>query len=118
MVRVRGSRRTVLVLIVIVAIAATAAAQRRRGGFGGGFFVRPPANPPYDGAFQFCRIMFRQNPNGDGGGWSVDYPRADINLTYRLSELTATRVSRDSRGDYNHLVFQLTDPELFKCPFI
>ena len=35
---------------------------------------------------------FPQNPNGDGGGWSVDYPRADINLMYRLSELTAAGV--------------------------
>ncbi len=62
--------------------------------------------------------MFRQNPNGDGGGWSVDYPRADINLMYRLSELTATSVSRDSHGDYQHLVFQLADAALFKCPFV
>src|SRR5262245_12489417 len=97
-------------------LAATAAAQRRRFG-GGGFFMRQE-NPGYDGAFQFCRIMFPQNPDGDGGGWSVDYPRADINLTYRLSELTVTSVSRDSRGDYNHILIRLTDAELFKCPFI
>ena len=62
--------------------------------------------------------MFRQNPYGDGDGWSVDYPRADINLSYRLSELTTTSVSRDGRGSYNHAVFQLTDEELYKCPFI
>ena len=62
--------------------------------------------------------MFRQNPYGDGDGWSVDYPRADINLSYRLSELTTTSVSRDARGNYNHAVFQLTDPELYRCPFI
>src|SRR5580765_7861111 len=80
--------------------------------------MRPPANPPYDGMFQFCRIMFRQNPNGDGGGWSVDYPRADINFPYRLGELTATRISRDANGNPNHAVFQLTDDELYKCPFI
>ena len=114
---VRGRKKIVVALAVAVCLAATAAAQRRRFD-GGGFYFRPPANPSYDGAFQFCRIMFPQNPNGAGGGWSVDYPRADINLMYRLSELTATKVSRDSRGDYNHLVFRLTDPELFKCPFI
>ena len=50
----------------------------------------------------FCRIMFQQNPYGDGGGWSVDYPRADINLTYRLSELTLTSVSKDNHGNFNH----------------
>jgi hypothetical protein len=116
--RLTRRRRLALTILVIVGLAASAAAQRRRGFGGGGFFMRPPANPPYDGMFQFCRIMFRQNPNGDGGGWSVDYPRADINFPYRLSELTATRVSKDANGNPNHAVFQLTDDELYKCPFI
>jgi hypothetical protein len=98
-------------------VAATAAAQRGRRGFGGGRFM-PESNAPYDGAFRFCRIMFRQNPYGDGDGWSVDYPRADVNLAYRLSELTSTSVSRDEHGNYNHAVFQLTDAELYKCPFV
>ena len=112
-------RRSILVAISIAAcLAATAAAQGGRGGFGGGRFARLEPNPPYDGAFRFCRIMFRQSSYGDGDVWSVDYPRADINLSYRLSELTATSVSRDARGNYNHGVFQLTDPELYRCPFI
>jgi hypothetical protein len=118
-IRLSGRWTKILIALAIAAsLAATAAAQRGRRFGGGGFYMRPPVNPPYDGAFQFCRIMFRQNPNGDGGGWQVDYPRADINLTYRLSELTSTSVSKDSHGNYNHMVFQLTDPELFKCPFV
>jgi hypothetical protein len=72
----------------------------------------------YNGAFLFCRIIFRRNPYGDGGGWGVDYPRADINLTFRLSELTKTPVTRDPREDYNHVVLRLTDPLLYHCPFI
>ena len=111
-------RRIYVAAAIALCVAATAAAQRGGRGFGGGRFTRREANAPYDGAFRFCRIMFRQNPSGDGDGWSVDYPRADINLSYRLSELTATRVSRDADGDFNHAVFQLTDPELYKCPFI
>jgi len=105
-------------LAIALCLAATAAAQRRRFGGGGRFqtFIEPSA--PYDGGFRFCRINFRQNPNGDGGGWAVDYPKADINLMYRLSELTATGVSRDSRGNYNHATLVLTDAELYKCPFI
>jgi hypothetical protein len=116
MSRFQRNRRTIVVLLVVVGLAATAAAQRRRGGFGG-FYARQE-NLPYDGAFRFCRIMFRQNPNGDGGGWSVDYPRADMNLTYRLSELTAPIVGKDEKGNYRNVVFQLTDDELYKCPFI
>jgi hypothetical protein len=116
---VRRHQRILVALAIAFSLAATVAAQRnRRGGFGGGRFQTLEANAPYDGAFRFCRIMFPQNPNGDGAGWSVDYPRADINLMYRLSELTAAGVSRDSRGEYNHAVFRLTDPELYKCPFI
>src|SRR5262249_6195135 len=42
----------------------------------------------------------------------------DINFPYRLSELTATSVSKDSRGDPNHVLLRLTDPELDRCPFI
>ncbi len=117
MTRLRRYRPLVVALAIAVTCAAGAAAQRR-GGFGGGRFIRLEPNAPYDGAFRFCRIMFRQNPSGDGDGWSVDYPRADINLSYRLSELTATSVSRDAHGNYNHTVFQLTDPELYRCPFV
>ena len=109
----RPGRGTTLVLLVAgLCVAATAAAQRGRFGF------RLPTNPPYDGGFMFCRIMFRQASNGDGGGWAVDYPRADMNLPYRLSELTLTPVSRDEKGNYNHAVLRLTDPELYHCPFI
>jgi len=71
-----------------------------------------------DGTFQFCRIMFTDNPLGDGGDWSVDWPRADINLSIRLSELTKTLVGKAPSGDPNHLLMRITDEALFKCPFI
>src|SRR4026207_1447089 len=103
---VRRPRESGPALAIAVSLAASVAAQRGRRGFGGGRFqTRIGPNAPYDGTFRFCRIMFRQNPNGDGDGWSVDYPRADINLSYRLSELTSTSVGRDGQGGYNHAVF-------------
>jgi hypothetical protein len=105
-------------LLIAVGLAGTAAAQRFRGGGQQRGISFLAANPDYDGAFMFCRIQFRQNPQGDGNGWSVDYPRADINFPYRLSELTATSVSKDKNGNFNHVVLALTDPELYKCPFI
>jgi hypothetical protein len=72
----------------------------------------------YDGRFVFCRLAFRQAPDGDGGGWSVDYPRADMNFPFRLGELTETSISRDSRGEPNHVVLTAMDPHLFECPFV
>jgi Domain of unknown function (DUF4159) len=110
---VRFSKQKAIVLVLVtLSVAASAAAQRRR------FSQQVTANSPYDGAFRFCRIMFRQNPYGDGDGWSVDYPRADLNLPYRLSELTSTIVSKDTAGNPNHAVLRLTDDELYRCPFV
>jgi hypothetical protein len=72
----------------------------------------------FDGGFQFCRIVFRNAPDGDGNGWSVDWPRADENLSVRLAELTRTHVSVDETGEPKHLLVRLTDPALFHCPFV
>jgi hypothetical protein len=112
-------RTTAAVAIIFAILAAGAAAQfqgrRGRGGYG----PRIGPNPAYDGAFMFCRIMFHNASNGDGGGWYVDYPRADQNLSFRFSELTTTQVSRDIAGNFNHVVIQLTDADrLARCPFI
>src|SRR5262249_54430527 len=73
------------VAVTLAAAGVHAQFQRRgRGGFGY-YGPRVQENPKYDGAFQFCRISFRNASNGDGAGWYVDYPRADENLTFRLS---------------------------------
>ncbi|MEO8677603.1 MAG: DUF4159 domain-containing protein [Vicinamibacterales bacterium] len=111
-------RRLALIVVLALAAAASGEAQRRGGGRGGGFNVNIATPESFDGAFQFCRVAFRQNRYGDGGNWSVDYPRADMNLSIRLSELTKTHVSFDSAHDPNHLVVRLTDEALFQCPFI
>ena len=112
-------RRVALAALIAIAAAAVLSAQFRRGGRFGGYGPSPGVNPKYDGAFTFCRIMVRNAPDGDGNGWWVDWPRADTNLSFRLSELTTTLVSRDATGGFNHVVIKLTDDaELSKCPFI
>ena len=109
-------RRFAIVAVLLAAAAATVDGQRRGRGFARS--VRTPTPESFDGAFNFCRVMFSYSNMGDGGGWAVDYPRADVNLSIRLSELTKTRISLAPSGDPNHLVVRLTDPELFQCPFI
>jgi len=111
---------TVLVLAALIAVATTVEAQfggRFRRGFGG---VRMSTPEDVDGSFQFCRIVFNGDFRGDnqGGSWNVDWPRADINLSIRLSELTKTTVGKQSDGEPNHLLMRLTDPVLYQCPFI
>jgi hypothetical protein len=113
--------RTVAVAVLVAAtLASSAGAQfQRRGGGRFGRGMQTISNPSYDGAFMFCRIMFRNASNGDGGGWSVDWPQADVNLSFRFSELTRTSVSRGPTGEFNHIVIPLTDAErLSHCPFI
>jgi hypothetical protein len=123
-----------LVFAVVTAVAASGEAlvvsdftigrdrerveRQRRGGGRGGFSVRPATPEDFDGTWQFCRVAFRANRYGDGSGWSVDYPRADINMSIRLSELTKTTVGFDGPEDPKHVVVRLTDPTLFQCPFI
>jgi hypothetical protein len=111
---------SVLALAVLVAAATTVEAQFRRG-FGRGFGnVRLSTPADVDGSFQFCRIIFNGGFGGDnfGGSWNVDWPRADINLSIRLSELTKTTVGKASDGEPNHLLMRLTDEVLYQCPFI
>jgi hypothetical protein len=103
-------------LLLAGLLAAGAVAQRRGRGFGA--YIRTPTPQSFDGSFNFCRVMFSYGRMGDGGGWNVDYPRADVNLSIRLSELTKARISLAPSGEPNHLVVRLTDPELFQCPFV
>ena len=113
-------RRRIVVLIVLGAlVAAVAAAQFRQRGRQG-FSQRADRYATledFDGTFQFCRVVFRQGA-GRGGNWSVDYPRADENLSIRLSELTKTSVGMGTDDLPNHLLVNLTDPVFFHCPFI
>jgi hypothetical protein len=112
--------RAALIVVLVLLVGASAAAQRFRGGRGGRFapVLQRPGVSTFQGAFNFCRVAFRQSPYGDGGGWQVDYPRADVNLSIRLSELSKAAVSMDETGAPRHVVITLAEDELFKCPFI
>ena len=104
-------------MVALCVAGVFASAQGRRGGrFGASVPLASPES--FDGAFHFCRLAFRGSRGGDGGGWMVDFPRADVNLSIRLSELTMTRVSFDEAHEPKHLVVRPTDPELFQCPFV
>jgi hypothetical protein len=115
--RVFTGRRVVAAVLAVsaLAIAVQVEAQFRRRSFGN---TRLATSDDIDGAFHFCRVVFRDDVRGDGADWSVDWPRADINLSIRLGELTKTHISFSPSGDPNHLLLRLTDDVLFGCPFI
>jgi hypothetical protein len=117
------SRLLAGVAVAVVVAATSALAQRGWGrGYGRGEGGIPPRfhqAGDFDGAFQFCRLMYRQVRSQQRGlGWGTDYPDAEINFSIRLSELTKTRVSRSADNEPNHFVVRPTDPSLYQCPFI
>ena len=109
------SRRLLFGVLLATALLVAATVEAQRRGFYG---IRLASADSFDGRFNFCRVAFRSGFMGDGGGWGVDYPQADVNFSTRLGELTLTPISRTDGGAPNHVVLQLTDPLLFQCPFI
>jgi hypothetical protein len=115
---------------ILVLIAAVGLAQRRGGPRGAaradyqtarqasaGWFPVPAwTNPPgfEQDVFTFVRVRYEStSPRGwSGGGWATDFPESDLNISYRLQQITSLRVDPDGR------VITLTDPELFHFPFI
>jgi hypothetical protein len=107
--------RTRIVLGLLVLVVAAQVVEAQFGRRGGRTFLGSRGAQPDDidgGRFQFCRIAY------SGGGWTADYPRADINLSIRLAELTKTGVSFSGKDRPNYLTLQLSDAALFGCPFI
>jgi hypothetical protein len=110
-------KAAVAAVVLVVVMTSLAQAQRRGGQRGGMFGIKRPEHITWTSDFTFCRIAYNSG-GGRGGGWGVDYPRADMNLPIRLAELTKTPVNFDKTREPNHVVITATEPELFKCPFV
>jgi hypothetical protein len=68
--------------------------------------------PGFDSdTFTFVRIR-RESGGASGGPWWTDAPDSDLNLSYRLQQMTALKVNP------NGLFLQLTDKALADYPFI
>jgi len=62
--------------------------------------------------FTFARVRYSSGGSGRGGGWATDLPDSDLNLSYRLQQLTTIATDPDGR------VIDLTDPQLTHYPFL
>ncbi|MBN1845940.1 MAG: DUF4159 domain-containing protein [Sedimentisphaerales bacterium] len=79
-------------------------------------FVRIRYNSGYDeygqGGYDFDRPRRGRRGGFGSGRWATDYPDSDLNLSFRLQQLTSMEVDPQGR------VLELTDPRLFDYPFI
>lgn len=74
-------------------------------------------SPGFDkDVFTFVRVKYssigRRGRRGWGNNWATDFPDSDLNLSFRLQQVTSLRV------DPNGRVLEIRDPELFKYPWI
>ncbi len=60
----------------------------------------------------FARVRYQSGGRYGRGGWETDLPESDLNLSYRLQQMTSMRVDPDGR------VIRLTDDDLSDYPFI
>src|SRR2546426_4723432 len=116
-------------VVVFVLVAGMVLAQRAfRGGYGGRGFRRSSyedyrtpreitqhgnETPTWTNApdfakdvFTFVRMKRARAPYSSGGSWETDTPDSDLNLSYRLQQVTSLKV------DPNGLFLRLTDDEL------
>ena len=68
--------------------------------------------------FTFARIRYSDNGrrrwarNSGAGTWYIDFPDAELNLSWRLSQMTSLKVDPDSS------VIDITDAAVFDYPFV
>jgi hypothetical protein len=130
--------KNIKLLLLLFPLAAIIVLAQRRGGWGGGEGWRPEfdtcrtarevpwhSTPPpiwtneagfEKDVFAFARIRRDRLPYRSGswraGHWWTDFPDSDLNLSYRLQQMTSLKVDPDGR------VLNLTDKELFDYPWI
>ncbi len=73
-------------------------------------------NPPEFSrdVFTFVRLIRDRDPasSPSAGEWITDFPDSDLNLSFRLQQMTSIKV------DPNGRTLRITDKELFRYPFI
>lgn len=118
--------RVFVVLIALLAASDAAGQWRRvRSALGGRGYADDPVEygrgviPVWEldkevpgDCFTFARLKYRSWTQQRSWTWYTDYQDSDLNLSYRLHQLTAMRV--DPRGTY----VEITDPKLFDYPFL
>ncbi len=116
--RFSGRTKALVVTVALVIAATVCCAQYRNRSFRRPVMDRSDVPEWQNDAefkkdvFTFVRIKYSSGRYGGWEKWTIDYPDSDLNLSYRLQQLTSLKV------DPNPKVVELTDPELFTYPWI
>jgi Domain of unknown function (DUF4159) len=110
------TRRLVILAVGVVALA-TGLALAQRGGRQRPISEdrRGVANWEVDPKFKhdvFTFVRIEYDTYRGRWGWTTDWPDADLNLSFRLQQLTTLKVNPEP------ITLRLTDPRLFDYPFI
>ncbi len=66
--------------------------------------------------FTFVRLIYSRNwapdLSGSAGSWITDFPDSDLNLSFRLQQMTSIKVNPDGR------ILRLTNKDLYDYPWI
>jgi hypothetical protein len=112
--------RLCILMLLAVSVAVFAQSRRMRGGNYNKEYMgdRGPV-PMWDvdpelprDSFTFARVKYRSWTQRRSWKWDTDFRDSDLNLSFRLQQLTAMRV--DPEGT----VVEITDPDLFHYPFL
>lgn len=122
-----GRNIGVVVLLVVIASVATGDDVSMRGGTlrnaREAYAGQAPTwefNPDFKkDAFAFTRLQYEARYDLYGSGrsesedrWLIDFPLSDLDLSYRLHQMTSLNVDPDGR------LVKMTDKELFDSPFL
>src|SRR3954467_4788162 len=121
------ARLAIFILFTSLLLSNARAQQRRFGGFGGGgrgqagesYSTDRGSVPqweldrelPHD-CFVWARIKYRSWTQRRSFTWYTDYRDSDLNMSFRLHQLTALKV--DPEG----VVVEIADPQLNNYPFL
>ncbi len=121
------NRLRFLTALAVAGVAAAALAQRRWGGGGDRFpdslrtarevETNSTGTPEWEypapfqtDVFTFARIRYENGGFGGRGGWATDLPDSDLNLSWRLQQMTSMKVDPNAR------IIRPTHPEDY--PFV
>lgn len=105
--------RPFILLLALFALVTDSSAQRRRGPiYDRGNVPEWELDPKFEkDCFTFVRIMYRSTRDVSSAAWWTDFPDADLNLSWRLHQLTAIKVAPTP------VRLEIMNEELFRYPF-